>query len=198
MQTPHRLRVLACTFALCCACLGAPINANPETGFRLVEWPASAANPAFSLVDFNGQPRTLADYHGKIVIVYFGFTHCPDACPAELTKLAVVLKKLGSAGTGVQVLFITLDPARDTPALLKSYVTAFDPDFVGLTGTAPQIDAAARAFFVQYARVQQGEDYVINHSTRIAVFDARGRLRLLGTEDTSIEDIVHDIRGLTE
>ena len=198
MRTPHRVLVLASALALCCAGLTAPIAANPGTGFRLVEWPASAANPAFSLVDFNGQARTLDDYRGKVVIVYFGFTHCPDACPTELTKLAVVVKKLGSAGAGVQVLFITLDPARDTPALLKSYVTAFDPGFMGLTGTAPQIDAAARAFFVQYARVQQGEDYVINHSTRIAVFDARGRLRLLGKEETRIDDLVHDLRSLTK
>jgi protein SCO1/2 len=150
------------------------------------------------LVDFNGRPRTLADYHGKVLVVYFGFTHCPDACPTELTKLAVVVQKLGTASAGVQVLFITLDPARDTPALLKSYVAAFDPGFMGLTGTPPQIDAAARAFFVQYARVQHGDDYAIDHSTRIAVIDASGRLRLLGTQETRVDDLVHDIRLLTK
>jgi protein SCO1/2 len=173
-------------------------SAHPQQGFRLVEWPASAANPAFALVDFNERPRTLADYHGKVLIVYFGFTHCPDACPAELTKLALMLKKLGSISSCVQILFITLDPVRDTPALLKGYVTAFDPRFMGLTGTPAQIDAAARAFFVQYARVQHGTDYVINHSTRVAVIDPSGRLRLIGTEESRNDDLVHDVRLLTE
>ncbi len=192
------LRILRFACALSCAGAAAHANAPSQASFRLVEWPASAASPAFSLVDFNGRPRTLADYHGKVLVVYFGFTHCPDACPTELTKLAVVVQKLGTASAGVQVLFITLDPARDTPALLKSYVAAFDPGFMGLTGTPPQIDAAARAFFVQYARVQHGDDYAIDHSTRIAVIDASGRLRLLGTQETRVDDLVHDIRLLTK
>lgn len=198
LHTARRLRILSCALALCWAGVAAHANEKPPPTFRLVEWPASAANPTFNLVDFNGQERGLDDYRGKILIVYFGFTHCPDACPAELTKLALVVKKLGTAAAGVQVLFVTLDPARDTPELLKSYVTAFDPGFMGLTGTGPQIDTAARAFFVQYARVQHGADYTIDHSTRIAVIDASGRLRLLGTEETRIDDIVHDIHSLTK
>jgi protein SCO1/2 len=168
----------------------------PVGGFRLPEWPAGAGTPAFSLVDVDGNSRSLSDYRGKVVVIYFGFTHCPDACPAELMKLALVMKHLGVHSRAVQVLFVTLDPARDTPALLKAYVNAFDPQFVGLTGTAAQIDQAAAVFFVQYARVQQGHDYVIDHSNRVAVIDGAGQLRLMANADSSVADLTHDLEAL--
>jgi protein SCO1/2 len=166
---------------------------TPPIEYRLAIWPHRAGTPEFRLVDTDNRPRTLADYRGQVVVLIFGFLRCPDVCPAELYKLAVVMKKLRAH---VQVLFVTLDPDRDTPDLLKSYVAAFDPQFVGLTGTAAQIDTAAASFFVQYARVPSGNDYVINHSSGIFVIDATGRLRLLGTMKTRVDDLAHDLAAL--
>jgi protein SCO1 len=165
--------------------------------YRLSSWPQRAGTPDFRLVDFNGRPRTLADYRGHIVVIVFGFARCPDVCPLELAKLAAALQRLGPDRSHVQALFITLDPSRDTPDILKRYVTAFDPHFVGLTGTAAQVDTAASNFHVQYARVPSGDGYVIDHSTGLFVFDSNGRLRLLGTVDVGVDDLAHDLGMLS-
>lgn len=147
-------------------------------------------------MDTEGTPRTLNDYRGRIVVIFFGFLHCPDACPAGLFKLAQVMKQLGQDASRVQVLFITLDPERDTPAALRHYTSAFNPRFVGLTGTSIQVDQAASNFNVQYARVPLGTDYTIDHSTGIFVFDAVGHLRLVGAVNSPVADFVHDITAL--
>jgi protein SCO1/2 len=161
--------------------------------FRLPAWPPGAASPDFKLVDFDGKPRTLADYRGRVVVLFFGFVHCPDACPAELLKFSLAMKRMGAASKQVQVVFVTLDPDRDTPVVLKKYVRAFDPRFIALTGTHAQIDQAATSFFVQYAKVSIGDDYTVDHSTGTFVLDSSGRLRLLGTLQTSVNDLVHDL-----
>jgi protein SCO1 len=166
----------------------------PPADFRLAVWPQRAESPALRLFDFDGRPRRLADYRGRVLVIFFGFVRCPDACPAELFKLALAMKRLGPLSEHMQVLFVTLDPERDTPQVLKSYVTAFDPRFVGLTGSAAQIDRAAMSFYVEYARVGRGADYAIDHSTSTFVLDAHGRLRLVGTLDTTVDDLVHDLR----
>jgi protein SCO1/2 len=171
---------------------------RPRESFRLTTLPPSAYTSDFSLIDFEGRPRTLADYRGRVVVMFFGFARCPDVCPTELFKLARVMKRLGPASAHVQVLFVTLDPERDTPAVLKSYVTAFDPRFVGLTGTPAQIDEAATDFYVAHAKVPSGNDYTIDHSSATYVLDARGHRRLIGTMDTSIDDFVHDIIALAQ
>jgi protein SCO1/2 len=161
-------------------------------------WPQGAGSPAFKLVDAEGVPRTLRDYHGRIVVIFFGFLHCPDACPAGLLKLAQVMKQLGPIAAQVQVLFITLDPERDTPAALKSYVAAFDPRFIGLTGTTAQVDQVASSFNVQYARVPVGSDYTIDHSTAIFLFDGAGLLRRVGTVNSAVDDFVSTITALAK
>lgn len=194
----HRLNPLHA--ALCAAILAgvswAAPPAPPLQPDRLAVWPQGAGSPAFELVDTGGVPRALRDYRGHIVVIFFGFLHCPDACPAGLFKLALVMKQLGQAAANVQVLFITLDPERDTPPSLRSYVSAFDPRFIGLTGTSAQIDRAASDFNVQYARVPTGDDYTIDHSTGIFVFDGVGRLRLVGAANSPVADFVHDIAAL--
>jgi protein SCO1/2 len=149
--------------------------------------------PDFSLLDTDATPRRLSDYRGKVSIVFFGFTHCPEVCPAALARLALVMKQLGVVADKVQVLFVTLDPDRDTPASLKSYVEYFDPRFVGLTGSNAQIKAAAESFAVHYAKVVGGNDYSIDHSTGLYVCDATGRLRLVGNLSTPVSDWTHDI-----
>jgi protein SCO1/2 len=173
-------------------------TSGPSAAYRLALWPQQARAPDFKLVDFDGRPRSLADFSGRILVVFFGFVRCPDVCPAELFKLALVMKQLGRLSERVQVLFVTLDPEHDTPTMLKSYVKTFDPRFVGLTGTAAQIDEAADRFFVEYARVTAGADYSIDHSTSTFVLDGGRRLRLVGTPNTSISDFVHDLAALAE
>ena len=162
----------------------------------LAAWPQGVPSPSFTLVDTQGMQRTLGDYRQHVVVIFFGFMHCPDVCPAGLLKLAQVMKQLGPAATKVQVLFITLDPERDTPAALKSYVSAFDSRFVGLTGTSAQVDRAASDFNVQYARVPVGNDYTIDHSTAIFIFDGTGHLRQMGATSSPVADFVHDISSL--
>lgn len=166
--------------------------------FRLDVLPPRPVSSDFHLVDFDGHPRSLADYRGQVVVIFFGYVHCPDACPAELFKLAQVMKQLGPASAHVQVLLITLDPKRDTLPILKSYVTEFDPRFVGLSGTEAQIDEAAASFYVAHAKVELADDYAaIDHSTETYVLDALGRRRLVGSMSTSIDDFAHDIEILT-
>jgi protein SCO1 len=180
------------------------IHMTPSSaGFRLSVSPERLSSPDFRLTDFNGRARSLADYRGRIVVIFFGFIHCADACPAELFKLGQVMKRLGPESDRVQVLLISLDPERDTPDLLKKYVTAFDPRFIGLTGTAQQLASAAKTFYVVYVTAPTSNDYyAIDHSTSTYVIDAQGRRRLIGSMSTSVDDFVHDlkllIRGLNQ
>jgi protein SCO1 len=176
-----------------CACLWlAPAHAGAR--FLLSEWPAAAPKPGFTLIDGDGHARTLKDYEGQLSIVFFGFARCPDVCPGELFKLAQVIRKLGKAAYGIKVLFVTLDPERDTPDVVKAYVAAFNPAFVGLTGSTAAVNAAAASFSIQYAKVPVGDDnYTINHSTGTYVMDRSGRLRLVGTLSTRVDDWVHDL-----
>ncbi len=171
-------------------------DALPRDGYRLVSWPPHAESPNFALRDADNRARSLSDYRGSVVVVFFGFVHCPDVCPAELFKLAAAMKQLGALANQVRVVFITLDPERDTRDVLRGYVSAYDPRFIGLTGTPAQIDRAAGSFFVQYARVGSGSDYTIDHSSSTFVLDATGRLRLIGTAKTSTADYAHDLGAL--
>jgi protein SCO1 len=180
----------------------APPTATPgvvhpsANDYRMATWPMHAGSPDFSLVDADGQQRTLADYRGRVVILFFGFVHCPEACPAELFKLGLVMKRLGQSADRVQVLFVTLDPERDTRQRLKTYLSAYDPRFIGLTGSTTQIDRAAANFYVEYARVSTGADYTIDHSTSTFVLDTGGRLRLIGNLKTTVDDFAHDLAAL--
>jgi protein SCO1/2 len=146
----------------------------------------------FSLVDSTNKPRTLADFHGKVVAMFFGYTHCPDVCPTTMADLAQVKQKLGPEGNQLQVLFVTLDPERDTNQLLDSYVPKFDPSFIGLRGTPDQIARTAKEFKVFYQKVAgDGPDsYTLDHTAGTFVFDRDGKVRLFfryGLPDTAME-----------
>ncbi|MGO4775567.1 SCO family protein, partial [Lysobacter sp. 2RAB21] len=140
--------------------------------------------------------RTLADFRGKIVLLFFGFTLCPDVCPTALTRAVQIRKLLGRDGERLQVVFITLDPDRDTPKVLQAYTQAFDPSFLGLTADAQTIDATAKAFRVVYAKVPTGSTYTIDHSALSYVYDAEGALRMALRHEQSAADCVHDIRQI--
>jgi protein SCO1/2 len=152
----------------------------------------------FSLTDHTGKPRTLADFKGKVVVVFFGYTQCPDVCPTTMAEMASVMQKLGPLADQVQVLFITLDPERDTQQLLANYVPAFDKRFIGLRGTPEQTAKTAKEFKVFYAKVPGTSpgSYTIDHTAGSYVFDRDGRLRLFIRHGQGPDPVVHDLRQL--
>ena len=152
----------------------------------------------FKLTDHKGQVRTLADFRGKVVVMFFGYTQCPDVCPTTLSDLAAALQKLGADAGRVQVLFVTVDPERDTPELLAQYVPAFNPTFLGLWGDTAATAAAAREFKVLYQK-QPGStpgSYTMDHTAGTFIFDPQGRLRLFVSHGQGADIFAHDIREL--
>lgn len=151
-----------------------------------------------SLEDPDGKTRTLQEFRGKVVLLYFGFTHCADVCPTELARLADLKRRLGPAGNAVQVLFVTLDPQRDTPAILRDYAPAFDPSFIALSGNPQAIAAAAHEFRVAYQKIPGSapDRYTIDHSTYVYALDRASRLRLRFAPEQSIEQLQDDVRAL--
>ncbi|MGZ9031047.1 MAG: SCO family protein [Burkholderiaceae bacterium] len=152
----------------------------------------------FRLTDFNGKPRSLADFRGKVVVVFFGYTQCPDVCPTTLSDMAEVKKRLGPDGDKLQVIFVTLDPDRDTPQVLSQYVPAFDPAFIGLYGTRDETAAVAKDFKVFYQKVpgKTQTSYTMDHTAGSYVFDREGRLRLFLRHAGAVDPIVEDLRKL--
>jgi protein SCO1 len=166
--------------------------------FRSTDITGADFGKDFQLTDFNGGQRQLADFRGKVVAVFFGYTHCPDVCPTTLSELASARRKLGVDAGKVQVIFITADPERDTPDVLKLYVTAFDPTFIGLRGTPEQTAAVARAFkvIIQKNAGADANNYTVDHSSGTYVYDTAGRLRLYMSYGQSAELFAHDIAQL--
>ncbi|MFC4297241.1 SCO family protein [Castellaniella hirudinis] len=148
----------------------------------------------FLLTGTDGRRHRLADFKGKAVLVFFGFTQCPDVCPTALFRAAEVKRLLGTDGDQLQVLFITVDPERDTPEVLKAYVSAFDPSFMGLYGDLDQTAKTAKDFKVYYAKVPTGASYTMDHSAITYVYDRSGRLRLGLRHTQTAEEYAADIR----
>lgn len=152
----------------------------------------------FKLRDVDGHERTLADYRGKVVLLFFGFTQCPDVCPTALARAVDVEQRLGKDAARVQVLFVTLDPERDQPGLLKAYMDAFDPRFVALWGDLPTTDATAREFKIAYRKVPTGSSYTLDHTAITYAFDARGRLRLAIPHAQPAAAVAKDVERLLD
>jgi protein SCO1 len=151
----------------------------------------------FALKDFNGVPRTLSDYQGKVVMLYFGFVQCPDVCPTALTRAVEVLRLLGAeAGARLQVLFVTVDLERDTPALLRDYMAAFDPSFVALTGSLDQIKATAEGFRAYFKKVPTGSTYTMDHTALTYLFDPKGQVRVVLRHEQTAADHAADVQRL--
>lgn len=151
-----------------------------------------------NLPDVDGKPRTLAEFKGKIVVIFFGYVHCPDVCPTTMAELREVKQLMGADASKLQVIFVTLDPERDAPGMLKPYVQAFDPSFIALRGTPEQTAAAAREFKVFFEKVpgDQPNNYTIDHTAGAYVFDAAGRPRLFEHYGTKPTDWLEDIKAL--
>lgn len=169
-----------------------------QTRFASTDITGADYGNGLELTDHTGKPRTLADFRGKVVPLFFGYTQCPDVCPTTLAMMAEVMKRLGEDAKRVQVLFVTVDPERDTPQLLAQYVPTFHPDFLGLYGDTQATAKVAKDFRVFY-RKQPGstpQNYTIDHSAGTYVFDPQGRLRLFVKHDERPEALVADIKLL--
>ncbi len=153
---------------------------------------------SLNMTDADGQPRSLDEFKGKVVVVFFGFTQCPDVCPTTMTELAQVKKSLGADGEKVQGIFVSVDPERDTPQVLKTYMSSFDPSFVALRGTLEQTTAVAKDFKVFFAKVPGKTDgnYTVDHTAGSYVFDTDGRVRLFVRYGSGAEALSKDLKTL--
>jgi protein SCO1/2 len=187
--------------ALTCAALalaGCDRLTSSKTPFKAIDVTGAPMGRELKLTDHNGTPRTLADFRGKVVVVTFGFTQCPDVCPTTLTDLASAMKKIGADAGSVQVLFVTVDPKRDKPELLKQYVPAFDPAFLGLYGDEAATRKVASEFkvYVQERAGKTAETYTVDHTAQTFAYDRQGRLRLVMGHGVTPEAMASDLRIL--
>lgn len=192
----RRSLLVAGAAAVAGAALAACQPAKPT--FKAIDITGADYARGFSLPDATGQQRTLADFKGKVVVVFFGYTQCPDVCPTTMAELAEVKRALGADGARVQGVFVTIDPERDTPELLKAYVASFGPDFVALRATPEQLKALAKDFKVFYAKVPGKAEgsYTMDHTAGSYVFDAQGRVRLFTRYGVGAKALADDLKLL--
>lgn len=150
------------------------------------------------LTDHTGQTRSLSDYRGKVVLVFFGYTYCPDVCPTTMGEAAAALKLLGKDADRVQVVFVTLDPERDTQALLSKYVPGFDPRFVGLRGDRAATDAVIKEYRLFASKVGEGSNYTLDHTAGSYLYDASGRVRLFANYGMGPQKLAADLKRLLD
>lgn len=174
--------------------LVAGCDAGPQ--FRSTDITGAPYGRSLELADHTGKPRRLEDWRGKAVVLFFGFTHCPDVCPTTLADIAQAVKELGPDAGRVQVLMVSVDPERDTPESLAKYVTAFDPRFLGLRGELEATKKVAAEFKIYFGKRKIGDSYTVDHSGQSYVIDPQGRLRLLVRHDRIAQDLAHDLRAL--
>jgi protein SCO1 len=195
----RRLIVLAAAASAslaACQREGGPAKAAAQ--FKGIDITGAEYARDFDLPDTDGQRRKLADFKGKVTVVFFGFTQCPDVCPTTMAELAEVKKALGADGARVQGIFISVDPERDTVPVLKAYVQNFSPDFVALRGTLAETQATAKSFKVFYAKVPGNSEgsYSIDHTAGSYIFDAKGQVRLFTRYGGGAESLKHDVQLL--
>ena len=183
-------------FLLLIALLAGCQKTAPTARFHASDVTGKFAQADLRLTDHNGKQRSLADFRGKVAVVFFGYTHCPDVCPTTLADLAQTLRMLGKEADRVQVLFVTLDPERDTRELLAKFVPAFHPAMLGLYGDAQATASAAKSFRVDYQKVPTKNGYLMDHTTFIYMFDTQGKLRLMAGDREPSEWLAQDIRQL--
>ena len=193
MKPLHRRTAIA---ALVSAALAACSTEKPA--FKGIDITGAQYARQLDLPDASGKPRTLADFKGKVTVVFFGFTQCPDVCPTALAEVAEVKQKLGADGDKVQSVFVTVDPERDTPAVVGAYVAAFGRDFVALRGSLEQTQAAAKEFKVFFAKVpgKTAGSYTMDHTAGSFVFDPQGQVRLFVRNGGGADAMGHDVKLL--
>ncbi|MBE9610127.1 SCO family protein [Chitinilyticum litopenaei] len=171
---------------------------GPSAQFQGVDLSEQRYGGDFTLIDGQGKPRTLSSFKGKVVVLFFGYTQCPDVCPTTLAELRDLLPQFGAAARDIQVLFVSVDPARDTPELLAQYVPAFHPDFLGLTGSASAVAQVARQYGVAYQRRGEGEHYTMDHTAGTYLLDRQGRVRVMINYGSDPSVLRHDLQLLLE
>ena len=167
--------------------------------FHAVDITGASYAKGFALTDLNGQERSLSDFKGDVVAVFFGYTHCPDVCPTTMSEMAQVRQKLGKEGDKFQVVFVSLDPKRDTPEILKSYLAAFDPSFIGLRTESPDaLPKLAKDFkiFYQYVDQPSAENYTVDHTAATYIYDPKGQVRLFARYQLPVDELTSDVRAL--
>jgi protein SCO1/2 len=191
-MTMKRRSLLVASAALIAAC------GENKPQFKAVDLTGADYAKDFSLPDASGKMRSLQDFRGKAVVVFFGYTQCPDVCPTTMAEIAQARKILGPDGDKVQGVFITVDPERDTPEVLRAYMANFDPSFVALRGTPEQTAAIAKDFKVYFKKVdgKSAGNYTMDHSAASFVYDAQGRLRLYTRYGTGSQALADDLKLL--
>ncbi|NCT85482.1 MAG: SCO family protein [Comamonadaceae bacterium] len=169
-----------------------------KPAFKGIELTGAEYARQLNLSDQDGRARSLADFKGKVLVVFFGYTQCPDVCPTTMAEVAEVKRSLGADGDKVQGIFVTIDPERDTAQLLKAYMASFDPSFVALRGSAEQTQAAAKEFKVFYAKVpgKTPETYTMDHTAASFIFDTEGRVRVYARYGSGAQALADDIKLL--
>jgi protein SCO1/2 len=198
MNKRNALKLIAGSMGV--AALGVGLSACSEArqSFTAVDITGADYAKDFALKDADGKVRTMADFKGKVVVLFFGYAQCPDVCPTTMTEMAQVKQQLGKDGDKLQVLFVTVDPARDTPEVLKAYMGAFDPSFVALIPTADELAATAKDFKVYFKKVdgKTPTSYSMDHSAASFVYDTQGRLRLYARYGAGVPSMVSDVKAL--
>ncbi|WP_432721250.1 SCO family protein [Jeongeupia wiesaeckerbachi] len=184
--------LLTLAFALLLAACGKP------TAFQGSDISGVSFGGDFTLTAQDGKPRKLSDFQGKAVALFFGYTQCPDVCPTTMVELKDVMKQLGTDADKVQVLFVSVDPARDTTAVLAQYVPAFDPRFIGLTGSQADVAKVAEQYKVIVQQQGDGANYTVDHSAGTYLIDKQGKLRVLVNYGAGSAVLTHDLRALVQ
>ena len=189
MRSSSRLfwSIIICSFVAGC---------DSRAQFRSTDITGAPYGQSLELVDHTGKARRLEDFRGKAVVLFFGFTHCPDVCPTTLADISQAIGQLGADAERVQVLMVSVDPERDTPDSLAKYMTAFDPRFLGLRGDLAATKKVAGEFKIYFEKRKQGDSYTVDHSAQSYVIDPQGRLRLLVRHDRIAQDLAADLRAL--
>jgi len=198
MAAPHRRLILASAAALLLSACDRPGGDASKPSFKSIDITGADYAKELNLSDAEGKPRTLADFKGKLVVVFFGYTQCPDVCPTTLAEMAAARKLMGADGAKVQPVFVTVDPDRDSAAVLKSYVASFGDDVVALRGNADEIKAVAKHFKVFYNKVPGKTEgsYTVDHTAGSYVFDTQGRVRLFTRYGVGAETLAADLKQL--
>ena len=198
MNKRNAIKTIACSALLVGATTIFTACSEKAAAFQGVDISGVDYAKDLPLADQDGKTRSLRDFAGKVVVVFFGYTQCPDVCPTTMTELAEVKAALGADGGRLQGVFVTVDPERDTPELLKNYMASFDPSFVGLRGTPEQLAVVAKDFKIFYRRVdgQTPGSYTMDHSAGSYVYDTTGRLRLYHRYGSGTKALAADVRAL--
>ena len=198
LSSTRRFSLSVALSAVAVSVLGLSGCTDPKVAFKGVDITGADYAKELNLSDQNGRVRKIKDFSGKLVVVFFGYTQCPDVCPTTMQELAEVKRLLGADGDKLQAVFVTVDPERDTTELLKAYVENFDPSFVALRPTAEQLPLIAKEFKIYFKRVEgkTPTSYTMDHSAGSYTFDAQGRVRLFNRYGMGAEALAHDFKLL--